>query len=75
MPFGGFSGTLQVRQSGVSRISGATASWGQTSISAGNSVSLTISTSSSTPTGTYPVTIIAGNGSLARTVTFMLTVT
>ncbi|HEX8865506.1 MAG TPA: M28 family peptidase [Lentzea sp.] len=54
--------------------SGATASFSPSSVTTGNSSTLTISTTASTPSGTYPVTITAA-GSVTHTATYTLTVT
>jgi Zn-dependent metalloprotease len=53
--------------------SGATASFNPASVSAGASSTLTISTSASTPAGTYQVTI-TGKGAATHTATYSLTV-
>jgi Zn-dependent metalloprotease len=54
---------------------GATAAFSPTSItSAGGRSTLTIQTRSSTPTGTYPVTIIGQGPSVTRSTTFMLAI-
>ncbi|WP_018351148.1 M20/M25/M40 family metallo-hydrolase [Longispora albida] len=53
---------------------GATASFNPSSVTTGNSSALTISTSASTPAGTYTVTITAA-GSVSRSVSYTLTVT
>ncbi|MDX8033296.1 proprotein convertase P-domain-containing protein [Lentzea sp. BCCO 10_0856] len=64
--------TVQLSASGLP--SGATASFNPASVSTGASSTLTISTTASTPAGTYPVTITAA-GSVSRTATYTLTVT
>jgi subtilisin-like proprotein convertase family protein len=53
--------------------SGATASFTPASVTTGASSTLTISTSASTPVGTYPVTVQAA-GSTTKTATYALTV-
>jgi hypothetical protein len=55
--------------------SGATASFNPASVTSGNSSSLTIATSASTPSGSYPVTITGSGTSGTRTATYTLTVT
>lgn len=64
--------TVQLSASGLP--SGATATFSPASVSTGASSTLTISTTASTPAGTYPVTITAA-GSVSRTATYTLTVT
>jgi subtilisin family serine protease len=54
---------------------GATASFSPASVTSGGSASLTITTSASTPAGTYPITITGTGASGTRTATFTLTVT
>jgi subtilisin family serine protease len=53
---------------------GATASFSPASVTSGASSTLTISTSASTPAGTYNVTV-TGTGSVVHTATFTVTVT
>ncbi|MGW4209196.1 M28 family peptidase [Lentzea sp. NPDC004789] len=53
--------------------SGATASFAPASVTTGASSTLTISTSATTPVGTYPVTVQAA-GSTTKTATYALTV-
>jgi subtilisin family serine protease len=54
---------------------GATASFSPASVTSGGSSTLTISTSASTPAGTYPVTVTGTGASGSRSATFTLTVT
>jgi len=53
---------------------GAAASFAPAAVTSGGSSTLTITTSASTPAGTYPVTI-TGTGSATHTATYSLTVT
>ena len=69
-----FTGTAQLSYDGVKSISGATASWSSNSVAQGGSSTLSVTTKSSTPAGTYPITMIASSGSIMRTVTVLLTV-
>ncbi|SCG79510.1 Serine protease, subtilisin family [Micromonospora echinaurantiaca] len=55
--------------------SGATASFNPATVTSGGSSTLTISTSASTPPGTYPVTVTGSAASGTRTATYTLTVT
>jgi hypothetical protein len=66
-PTGGFTGSV-----GFSGLpSGAAGSFNPTT---GNSSALTVTTSSTTPTGTYPLTITGTSGSLSRTALVSLVV-
>ncbi|MEZ0106722.1 subtilase family serine protease [Catenulispora sp. EB89] len=64
--------TVQLSASGLP--SGASASFSPASVSAGNSSTLTISTSASTPGGTYSVTVTGTAGSTTHSATYSLTV-
>jgi endo-1,4-beta-D-glucanase Y len=55
--------------------SGATASFNPASVNSGASSTLTIATSSSTPAGTYPVTVTGTASSGSHTASYSLTVT
>ncbi|MEY9928017.1 hypothetical protein ABH926_002651 [Catenulispora sp. GP43] len=54
--------------------SGASASFSANPITAGGSSTLTVATSSSTPSGSYPITITGAGASATHTTTFTLTV-
>ena len=71
-PSGGFNGTVNFSVSGLP--SGATATFNPTSVMGSGSSTLSITTSSSTPPGNYPLTITASSGSLAHTATVSLQV-
>ncbi|WP_207312234.1 proprotein convertase P-domain-containing protein [Lentzea alba] len=64
--------TVQLSASGLP--SGATASFSPASVTTGGTSTLTINTTASVASGTYPVTITAA-GSVSRTATYTLTVT
>ncbi len=68
----GSAQTVALTASGLP--TGATATFSPASVTSGNSSTLTIATSASTPAGTYPVTI-TGTGAITRTATYALTVT
>ncbi|MFI5496029.1 M4 family metallopeptidase [Actinoplanes sp. NPDC051859] len=68
----GSAQTVALSASGLP--SGATATFNPTSVTSGASSTLTIATSASTPSGSYPITI-TGTGTAARTATYTLTVT
>ncbi|TDC35623.1 S8 family peptidase [Micromonospora sp. 15K316] len=55
--------------------SGATASFSPATVTSGGSSTLTVTTSASTPAGSYPVTITGTGASATRTATYTLTVT
>ncbi|MGX7669078.1 S8 family peptidase [Plantactinospora sp. DSM 117369] len=55
--------------------SGATATFSPATVSSGGSSTLTVATNSSTPPGTYPLTITGTGASAARSATYTLTVT
>jgi hypothetical protein len=69
-----FNGTAQLAYDGVQYISGATASWSASSIGPNESANFTVTPSLTTPSATYPITLIARSGSLTRTVTVQLTI-
>ncbi|MDE1160897.1 MAG: alginate lyase family protein [Acidobacteriaceae bacterium] len=70
---GGYSGTTALSASGLP--TGVTASFAPASVSGSWAVSLlTLSTTSSTPAGTYSITLSGVGGGLTRTTTFSLTV-
>jgi hypothetical protein len=66
------SGDIALSATGLP--SGATATFDPSSVSAGGSAKLTIATASSTPAGTYSVTITGKSASTTRNATFALTV-
>jgi len=65
--------TISLSTSGLP--SGASASFSPSSVGAGGSSNLTISTSASTPAGTYSVTITGSAASASHSTTYSLTVT
>ena len=68
------SGSAQtVNLSATGLPSGATASFSPSSVTSGNSSTMTVATSASTPNGTYQITV-NGTGSTSHSVTFTLTV-
>ncbi|WP_446217217.1 M4 family metallopeptidase [Micromonospora sp. IBHARD004] len=69
------SGTAQTVTFSASGLpTGATASFNPTSVTSGGSSTLTISTSSGTPAGTYSVTVTGTGTSVNHTATYSLTV-
>jgi hypothetical protein len=71
-PSGGFAGTVGLSVSGLPQ--GATAAFNPTSITTSGSSTLSVSTLSSTPAGSYPLTITGTSGSLTHTATATLVV-
>jgi hypothetical protein len=70
-PSGGFTGSVTLSASGLP--SGANATFSPNPISSGNST-MNVTTSTSTPAGTYPLTITGTSGSLSHTATVTLVV-
>jgi uncharacterized membrane protein len=68
----GFTGTVGLSVSGLPQ--GATASLNPTSITTSGSSTLTVSTSGTTPVGSYPLAITGTSGSLVHTATTTLVV-
>ncbi|MDE3099205.1 MAG: RICIN domain-containing protein [Verrucomicrobiota bacterium] len=68
----GFSGAVSLGVSGLP--SGASASFSPSSISTSGNSTLTVSTASTTPAGTYNLTITGSSGSLTHSTTVSLTV-
>ncbi len=71
-PSGGFTGTVSLTLSGLP--AGATGTFNPASLPSGNSM-LSITTSSTTPTGTFPLTITGTSGSTTHTASVNLVVT
>jgi Protein of unknown function (DUF1565) len=69
----GFSGEITLKAD-VSQVPDASASWSASSITSSASSTLTVTTSSATPAGTYPITMIANSGNITHTVTVSLVV-
>jgi len=74
IPVGGFNSTTTLTDSGVSQVSGATASWSVTSLPGSGSVTYTVTTGAATHRGKYPIVLAAHSGNITRTVTVSLTV-
>jgi hypothetical protein len=64
-----FTDTVNLSSDGVQNIPGATASWSPASINTSGNSTFTLHISSQTPTGSYPISLIANSGSLTRTIT------
>src|SRR5256886_7256041 len=68
----GTAQTVSLSASGLP--AGAAASFNPTSVTSGGSSTLTVSTATSTPAGTFPITITGTGSSATHTTTFTLTV-
>jgi uncharacterized membrane protein len=68
----GFTGSVNFSVTGLP--AGATSAFNPPSLSASGTTTLTVSTSTSTPPGTYSLTIAANDGSITRTATVALLV-
>ena len=68
----GTAQTVSLSASGLP--AGAAASFNPTSVTSGGSSTLTLTTATSTPAGTFPITITGSGTSATRTTTFNLTV-
>lgn len=71
-PQNGFAGTTDLALSGLP--AGASASFTPQSITGAGSAQLTVTTSNSTPSGSYPLTVSAASGMLSHTAKATLTV-
>lgn len=71
-PLSGFTGTVNLSMSGLP--AGATASLNPSSVSGSGNSTLTVSTASTTPPGTYPLTITGTDGTLVHSATVTLIV-
>ncbi|MBS0558363.1 MAG: hypothetical protein JSR27_13235 [Proteobacteria bacterium] len=69
---GGFNGNIALSVSGLP--TGTTANWSSNPIAASAASTLTLTTSSTTPVGTYPLTITGTSGALAQTTSIALVV-
>src|SRR5260370_32099247 len=69
---GGFTGAATLTVTGLP--AGVSSSFSPAAILGGQSSSLTIATSTSTPIGTYPFTVTATNGSLVHSVSLSLVI-
>jgi hypothetical protein len=69
-----FTGTAQLSYDGVQNIPGATASWSSNTLAPSQSANFTVTPSSTTPAGTYPITLISTSGNITRTNTVLLTI-
>ena len=74
LALGGMTGTVSLSVDGLSAIPGASASFSPASVSTNGASTLTVTVSTTTPAGTYPVTVIANSGSVTHTMTVSLIV-
>ncbi len=73
-PFNGLTGTAALSFDGVSEVKGLSGSLSVTSSPLTGAFTLVVKAASNTPAGTYPITVIATSGGVARTVTTSLVV-
>jgi hypothetical protein len=71
-PSGGFTGTVTFSVSGLP--AGATASFNPAAVTTSGNSTLTVSTTASTPTGSFPLTITGTSGTLVHSTTVTLVV-
>jgi hypothetical protein len=71
---GGITGDIALSVDGVSEVKGLTGSFNASTIPATGTSVLTLTASSSTPPGTYPITILGNQGNITHTVTVSLVV-
>ena len=69
-----FTGTATITLDGISEVKGLSATLSTSSIKTSGASVLTVTAGSTTPQGTYSITVIANSGNLTRTVTTQLTV-
>jgi Abnormal spindle-like microcephaly-assoc'd, ASPM-SPD-2-Hydin len=71
---GGMTGTVNLSVDALSAIAGATATFTPPSVTTNATSTLMVTVKSTTPPGTYPITIVANNGSVTHTITVSLIV-
>src|SRR6202451_528838 len=71
---GGITGNIALSLDGVSEVKGLSGSFSASSVAATGTSVLTLTASSSTPAGTYPITILGNLGNITHTVTISLVV-
>jgi hypothetical protein len=74
IPIGAFNGQATFKAFGVDQIPGAAGSWSKTSLPGSGTATYTVTTSNSTPLGSYPITLTAASGGVTRTLTGWLNV-
>jgi hypothetical protein len=72
--FGGIAGNVALSLDGVSEIKGLSAKFSPATIPVTGASALTVTASSSTPPGAYPITILGNLGNITHTVTISLVV-
>ena len=73
MPLLNFSGTVKFTVDGISEVSGLSAS-SMSSVTTSGTATLTVTSTTATKAGTYPITVIGTSGNQTRTVTVNLVV-
>jgi hypothetical protein len=71
---GGISGNVALSLDGVSAVKGLTGSFSASTVGVTGTAVLTLTASTSTPQGTYPITILGNLGNITHTVTVSLVV-
>ena len=69
-----FTGTVTLSLDGITEVKGLSATLSPNSIKTSGSSVLTVSSTTSTPKGTYSIVVMANNGNITRTVTTQLTI-
>lgn len=69
-----FTGTVTLTLDGITEVKGLSATLSPSSIKTSGTSVLTVSSTSSTPKGTYSIVVMANNGNITRTVTTQLTI-
>jgi Abnormal spindle-like microcephaly-assoc'd, ASPM-SPD-2-Hydin len=73
-PLGSFSGNLNLTLDGISEVPGLSGSLSAKTVAVGGTSTLSMSASTKTAPGTYPITVIANQGNTTHTSTFSLVV-
>lgn len=69
-----FNGNVTLSSDGTQGINGMSGSWSPASITGSGTATFTVSTTKSTPSGTYPITLLATSGNTTHTMTVSVTV-
>jgi len=73
VPFA-FDGTVTLDSDGLQGIAGMTGAWSTATVNTTGSPTFTVNTTTATPPGSYPITLIASDGKLIHTMTVTVTV-
>ncbi len=69
-----FTGTATLSSDGLQGITGMSGGWSPSTMTGSSSATFTVKTSSSTPAGSYPITLLATSGNVTRSMTITVTV-